>query len=199
MTGISLVVGLGNPGSRYAETRHNAGFWFLDYLAGKYLLSFKSEPKFQAQAAVGTVAGRRVRFLRPDTFMNHSGHSVGPFARYFDIEPEEILLIHDELDLPPGVVRLKKGGGHGGHNGLRDSASHLGTADFVRLRVGIGHPGQSSEVVSYVLGKPSAEDRDKIVESITVAGALFDRIVEGDFQGAMNQLHSTPARTEDRG
>ena len=189
MSGIALVAGLANPGQGYATTRHNAGSWFLDYLSGRYLLLFREENRFRGRTAMADISGHRVRFLRPATFMNESGLPVADYARYFDILPENILVVHDELDLPPGSVLLKHGGGAGGHNGLRDVISHLGSKDFWRLRLGIGHPGEAAAVVDYVLRTPPPTERDAIVEATARAGTFFDDLVAGDYERVMNELH----------
>ncbi len=195
LQGIQLVVGLGNPGSKYAETRHNAGFWLLAALRSDYGLEFKPDTKFKAEIARASVNSRVVWFAAPTTFMNLSGQSVAAIARFYKIAPEDILVIHDELDLPPGTVRFKEGGGCGGHNGLTDIAEKLGSKSFKRLRIGIGHPGDSNQVIGYVLKHPTAEEQKLIVESIDRARAQFDRIIHGDYQLAMNDLHTQPSAT----
>jgi PTH1 family peptidyl-tRNA hydrolase len=190
MTGISLVVGLGNPGSEYKKTRHNAGFWFVDRLVAERSGQFSHEPKFFGDVARLQVGGKRLFVLKPSTFMNKSGQAVASLSSYFEVPPSEVLVVHDDLDLNPGSVRLKLGGGHGGHNGLRDIASHLGTKDFVRVRVGIGHPGGSSKVLNYVLGKPSKGDSALIEEGFDRAFQGLGSILDGDFQKAMSDLNS---------
>lgn len=190
MSGITLVVGLANPGQGYAATRHNAGAWFLDYLTGLYLLEFREETRFHCHAAVKQINGKRVRFLRPYTFMNESGLSVASYARYYNIELEHLLVVHDELDLTPGIARLKHGGGAGGHNGVQDVIRHLGSRDFWRLRLGIGHPGTATEVVRYVLRTPPTVERDAIVEATARAGKFFDQLTVGAYEVVMNELHS---------
>ena len=189
-TGLRLIVGLGNPGPDYQDTRHNAGFWFVDRIAGDFHDPFRTEAKFHGQLARVTLQGRDLRLLKPMTFMNHSGRSVAAVARYFDITPEQILIAYDELDLAPGVVRLKKGGGHAGHNGMRDSIAALGEAGFWRLRIGIGHPGDKSRVLSHVLGRPSAEDRVAIEDGLRAAEQQLGLMLEGGFSQVMNALHS---------
>ncbi len=186
---ISLVVGLGNPGAEYAGTRHNAGFRFLDILLEGSEARLRSEPRFRATAARLKRAGRELWLLAPQTFMNHSGEAVGAFARFYRIEPAQILVVHDELDLPPGTVRLKRGGGDGGHNGLSDVTAQLGTGDYARLRIGIGHPGSSSQVVSYVLRHAPPAERELIDLAIRRALDHLDEIVQGQFQKVMNELH----------
>ncbi len=188
--GIRLVIGLGNPGPDYALTRHNAGFWFADRLAEMHHGSFRAEAKFHGLVARITVAGVDLRLLKPSTYMNHSGRAVAAVARYFDIPPEQILIAYDELDLPPGRVKLKQGGGHAGHNGMRDSIAALGSRDFWRLRIGIGHPGEKSQVVGYVLGRPSQADATAIVDVVDEAARAMPDLLDGCFQRAMNRLHA---------
>lgn len=190
MTGISLVVGLGNPGSEYKKTRHNAGFWFVDRLVAEESGQFSHESKFFGDVARLQIGGKRLLVLKPSTFMNKSGQAVASLSSYFEVPSSEVLVIHDELDLDPGSVRLKLGGGHGGHNGLRDIVSHLGAKDFARLRVGIGHPGSSSKVLNYVLGKPSKGDSALIEEGFDRAFRGLGVILGGDFQRAMSDLNS---------
>jgi PTH1 family peptidyl-tRNA hydrolase len=163
---MRLVVGLGNPGPEHAATRHNAGFWLLDRLAAKEGVSLRSESRFQGIVGRMTSCGRECWLLLPQTYMNASGRAVGALARSYKIAPEEILVVHDELCLPPGTPRLKKGGGVSGHNGLNDIAAHLGSHDFWRLRIGIGHPGDRAAVVSYVLHPPGREERELMDGSI---------------------------------
>ena len=157
--GIKLIVGLGNPGQNYADTRHNAGSRFVTALAARAGACFKHESRFQGELSKTTLAGRELWLLLPSTYMNHSGESVASLARFYKIPPEAILVAHDELDLAPGSARLKIGGGHGGHNGLRDINEKMGSRDFVRLRLGIGHPGSSSQVTSYVLKKAPRQNK----------------------------------------
>lgn len=190
MSSIRLIVGLGNPGGQYEETRHNAGFWFVDLLARRHGGVFKSESKFHGQSCRINVAGRECWLLKPTTFMNRSGQSVSSLANYFKIPLEQILVAHDELDLPPGVLRLKQGGGHAGHNGLRDIMSAMGGRDFWRLRIGIDHPGNAKQVVNYVLGRPSRQDADAIGDALDEGERALENILDGEFQRAMNRLHS---------
>jgi len=190
MPAIQLVVGLGNPGSDYEPTRHNAGFWFVDGLASRCGQAFRSEPRFHSEVVRCMFNAHECRLQKPLTYMNRSGQAVGSLARFFKIPVEQILVVHDELDLPPGTIRLKKGGGHGGHNGLRDLISHFGSKDFYRLRVGIGHPGHKDQVVDYVLKKPSRDDRRMIDEAIDEALDVMPKIVDGHFERAMHLLHS---------
>ncbi len=193
-TPIRLVAGLGNPGREYAETRHNAGFWFADLLAAKLRAAFSHESKFAGEVAK---AGD-VRIVKPGTFMNLSGRSVSALARFFDIAPEEILVVHDELDLKAGEVKMKFGGGHAGHNGLRDIQAQIASPDFWRLRVGIGHPRDSElaqqQVVDYVLKPPAADDRTTIEAAIGRALAAWPDIVAGDMERAMMVLHTRTAK-----
>lgn len=194
-----LVVGLGNPGPKHEAFRHNAGFWFADRLAARLGGEFRPSGRFPLELCEcgpppdgGGGAAGRVRIVKPTTFMNLSGQAVGPFAGYFRIAPEAILVVHDELDLPPGAVRLKEGGGHGGHNGLRDVAAHLGSPAFVRLRLGIGHPGRADDVIDYVLHRPRPEERRLIDDAMERALGVSGAILAGDLQRAMKVLHTKP-------
>ena len=187
---ISLIAGLGNPGSQYTQTRHNVGFWFLDQLQKSYHFELKAHKKFFGLVGQFTFEGRGIQVLAPTTFMNLSGQSVAALASFYRITPEQILVIHDELDLQPGTIRLKRGGGHGGHNGLRDIIPKLGSADFSRLRIGIGHPGHAKAVSGYVLGAPSIDDRIEIDRKIEQAVSLMPDILRGRAQSVMNKLHS---------
>ncbi|NVZ10880.1 aminoacyl-tRNA hydrolase [Allochromatium humboldtianum] len=188
--GIQLIVGLGNPGAQYEATRHNVGFWWVESIASAQNAPFRAESKFLGELARVRIAGQDIRLLKPSTYMNRSGQSVVAVARYFDIPPERILIAHDELDLPVGVARIKQGGGHAGHNGLRDSISALGSREFWRLRIGIAHPGDRTLVTGYVLGRPSRDDESRIRESLDEADHRLSELVEGQFQLAMNRLHS---------
>ncbi len=191
---IALIVGLGNPGAQYNDTRHNAGFWFLDAVARSYAGQFRSEAKFHGDVCRVTIDGKQVWLLKPSTFMNRSGQAVAALSRFYKIPLEEILVVHDELDLDPGIARLKKGGGHGGHNGLRDIAAQLGGKDYRRLRLGVGHPGVGRDVSAYVLNRaPSAEER-LIEDAMAEAQAVLPLVVKGDFEKAMNRLHSNSKR-----
>ncbi len=187
---IQLIVGLGNPGQQYEKTRHNAGFWFIDAIARTHGINLKSENKFHGEVGKGRIDGEEVWLLKPMTFMNKSGQGIAALARFYKIDAENILIAHDELDLDPGTVRLKKGGGHGGHNGLRDTVAQLGTKDFQRLRLGIGHPGHASQVSGYVLGKAPAIDQALTEGAIDKALDNLSLIVSGELQKAMNRLHS---------
>ena len=189
---IKLIVGLGNPGSEYAKTRHNAGFRWVDRLCEKERITLRADKKFHGDVARLNSGGNELWLLEPMTFMNVSGRAVVALALFFKILPNEILVVHDELDLPPGTVKIKPGGGHGGHNGLKDIIAHLGTQDFWRLRIGIGHPGDRDEVINYVLQAPRAEERPLIDETITRSLELFPLIARGDLQAAMLKLHTKP-------
>ena len=190
MTAIRLIVGLGNPGREYETTRHNVGFRWVDELAHLQNLSFKSEAKFHGLAARGQLHGHEMLLLKPQTFMNVSGRAVGALAQFYKIAPVEILVVHDELDLPPGVARLKMGGGHGGHNGLKDIIAHLGSKDFWRLRIGIGHPGERTDAAGYVLNDPRREERKLIDAAMQRALDVAYLVIEGKTEAAMLKLHS---------
>jgi PTH1 family peptidyl-tRNA hydrolase len=188
--GIRLIVGLGNPGPDYAATRHNVGFWFVDAFAAVHGGSFRLEGKFHGELCRLALGGVDLRLLKPATYMNRSGQSVAAVSRYFDIPPEAILVAHDELDLPVGKVRLKQGGGHAGHNGLRDTIAVLGSAEFWRLRIGIDRPGERGQVIGYVLGRPSQDDATAIREALDQARGVSGDLLVGRYQAAMNRLHS---------
>ena len=190
MSRVSLIVGLGNPGSEYEHTRHNAGFWFLDELARAHNLSFKTEKKFYGDTSRFKHAGEDVWLLKPQTFMNLSGQAVQAMAHFYKINLAQILVVHDELDLSVDTIRLKKGGGHGGHNGLRDISSRMGGNDFLRLRIGIGHPGEKSKVSNHVLKNASSDDKISIERNITRALNVLPLVIEGELQKAMNELHT---------
>jgi peptidyl-tRNA hydrolase, PTH1 family len=190
MTAIRLIVGLGNPGREYEATRHNVGFRWVDEFARVQKLNFRNEAKFHGLTARGQLHGHEVLLLKPQTFMNISGRSVVALALFYKILPNEILVVHDELDLPPGVARLKIGGGHGGHNGLKDIIAHLGSKDFWRLRIGIGHPGERNEVSDYVLNDPRREERELIDEAMINAQNIAHLVIEGKTEAAMLKLHS---------
>lgn len=189
---IHLVVGLGNPGKRYTETRHNAGFWFVDRVASARGVQWRSETRFFGDLAELASPGGKLRLLKPTTFMNESGRAVGAVARYFDLAPEQILVAHDEIDLPPGTVRLKRGGGHGGHNGLRDVIPQLGSTSFARLRIGVGHPGTKEQVIDYVLSRAGKEERSTIEHVLERVVADFDLLAAGKLEKVMNELHRKP-------
>lgn len=187
---IRLIVGLGNPGREYEATRHNAGFWWVDELARLSNANFKVDSKFHGLIAKAHLYGQEVHLLKPQTFMNVSGRAVGAVAQFYKIEPAQILVVHDELDLPPGSAKIKMGGGHGGHNGLKDIIAHLATKEFWRLRVGIGHPGDRGEVVNYVLNTPRKEEQVLIDEAMQRAQDVAPHIIEGKLEAAMLKLHS---------
>ncbi|MCW4454066.1 aminoacyl-tRNA hydrolase [Flavobacterium sp. MXW15] len=190
MTGLRLIVGLGNPGPEHAQTRHNAGFRFVDALVEQAGARWGLDSKLFGEIAKIDVAGQPVWLLKPATFMNLSGKSVTAALRYWKIEPEEALLAHDELDLAPGVARLKFDGGHGGQNGLRDTIRLLGHGRFHRLRIGIGHPGHKDRVVSWVLGRPGKDDDALIGRAVDDAVSVLPLAVAGDFNEAMKRLHT---------
>ena len=187
---IRLIVGLGNPGADYVDTRHNAGFWLIDAIAAENGQSFRFEKRDNADECKLKIDGRDLHLQKPMTFMNRSGQAVASLARYFKIKPEQMLVLHDELDLPPGTSRIKQGGGHGGHNGLRDIINHLGSNAFFRIRIGIGHPGDSNQVINYVLRKPSVSDRAAIDAAIDSTLAIMPQVYAGHFEKAMHALHS---------
>ena len=189
MSKISLIVGLGNPGTEYAQTRHNAGFWFVQRLAEQYGIQLKADPKYKGISGRGNIEGQDVRLLLPTTFMNLSGQSVVPFAKFYQIAPEAILIAHDELDMNPGVIRLKTGGGHGGHNGLLDIVPHIGS-NFHRLRIGIGHPGSKERVSGHVLSKAPSSEQNLMDDAIAHALSRIQLLVNGDTQQAMNQINA---------
>jgi len=191
MPEIKLIVGLGNPGREYDGTRHNAGFWWVDEFARAHQFAFKAESKFHGLTARGAVHGRELFLLKPQTFMNVSGRAVVAQAHFYKIAPQHILVVHDELDLPPGSAKLKLGGGPGGHNGLKDIIAHLGTRDFWRLRFGIGHPGERADVSDYVLNAPRREEMELIEHAMQRAQDVAPLIVEGKLEAAMLKLHST--------
>lgn len=194
-TTIKLLVGLANPGPEYAQTRHNAGQWFLNQLTSQENIQLKSEAKFYGLTGRIQFAGNDLRLLVPTTFMNLSGKSVAAMANFYRIKPEEILVAHDELDLPPGVAKFKLGGGHGGHNGLRDIISQLGNnKNFYRLRIGIGHPGDKNKVSGFVLGKASRSEQDLIDQSIDEAARCMPILGQDGLAKAMNRLHSFKAQ-----
>ncbi|MCY4043913.1 MAG: aminoacyl-tRNA hydrolase [Cellvibrionales bacterium] len=191
MSHIRLLVGLGNPGPSYVETRHNAGQWFIEAIAHDFSIPLKPEKKFFGLTGKGVVHGQEVHLLIPTTFMNKSGQSIAACANFFKIPPKDILIAHDELDIDPGTIRLKQGGGHGGHNGLRDTIARLaGHKDFHRLRIGIGHPGNARDVSKYVLKKAPKADQDKMHHVIDEAIRYLPEILSLDHQKAMNHLHS---------
>ena len=195
MSELFLIVGLGNPGSQYSQTRHNAGFWFLDALykeshpaAGNG--GFRLQSKVSAEVCRGTVYNRDCIFAKPSVFMNHSGQTVRSLLDYYRISTENLLVAYDDLDLPPGTARLKKGGGHGGHNGMRDIFRHVDNTDFLRLRIGIGHPGFKDAVTGYVLSRPSADQEQQMMRSIGDAIAVMPDLLAGNVSKATKDLHT---------
>ncbi|WP_405223419.1 aminoacyl-tRNA hydrolase [Lentisalinibacter sediminis] len=189
---VKAIVGLGNPGDRYADTRHNAGFWFVDELARRHGGSFAYHKRFDAEACRVRVDGGELWLIKPHSYMNRSGGPVRAFMDYYRLKPGEILVAHDELDHPPGNVRLKEGGGHGGHNGLRDVSRHIGP-EYPRLRIGVGHPGHRDEVTDYVLRRAPAGEERLIREAVDRAADVMPTLFEKGMQQAMNRLHTKPA------
>ena len=190
---LRLIVGLGNPGSDYAETRHNAGFWFCERLARELGTSFARESRYHGYVAKARVGGQDIWLLMPQTFMNRSGQAVQALAHFYRIDAAEMLVVHDELDLPPGQMRLKFGGGLGGHNGLKDITAHIATQDYWRLRVGIGHPGDRNEVVNYVLKPPRREEREEVDAALDRALLAWPTLAKGEFNAATQKINSKPA------
>jgi len=187
---IKLIVGLGNPGPQYSQTRHNAGAWYVSAVASRFSFSLSLETKFFGHVGRGSIDGNDCRLLIPNTFMNLSGKSIGAIATFYKILPDEILIAHDELDLEPGRIKLKQSGGHGGHNGLRDTISALANCkDFFRLRIGIGHPGNKNQVTNYVLGKAPQNEQQMIDESIEEAVRHSGDIVSGQHDKVMQSMH----------
>lgn len=187
---IKLIIGLRNPGSAYEHTRHNAGGWLTSLLAQRHNSAFRIEKKMNAEVAQITSNPNSCTLVMPLTFMNQSGQPTRAISQFYQIQPHEILVIHDELDLTPGRIKLKTGGGHGGHNGLRDIMTQLGSPEFHRLRIGIGHPGHKDLVHQYVLNKPSLQDKQQIYDAIDRGIAAIPLIVSGDLAKAMNQLNT---------
>jgi len=195
MERLHLIVGLGNPGAEYEKTRHNAGFWFIDLIAAQTSSNLSVDAKMfgltgklNLEAKLNPTQDKWL--LKPTTFMNASGKAVAALANYYKITPAEILVAHDELDLPAGSVKLKFGGGHGGHNGLKDIHAALGTADYWRLRIGIDHPGDKNEVINYVLKAPTMQENDALQDSIHAAAGVMPFLLAGDFENAMLKLHT---------
>lgn len=187
---VVLIVGLGNPGAQYEQTRHNAGFWFVDAISRAHGGSFRGESKFFGDVAKITLLGRDVWLLKPMTFMNRSGQAAAALSRFYKITSEQILVVHDELDLDPGIVRLKQGGGHGGHNGLRDIVAQLGSSDFKRLRIGIGRPPAGHDVSNFVLSRASAEEQRRIEDALAASQEVLPLLISGEFEKAMNRLNA---------
>ena len=188
---IKLFVGLGNPGAEYERTRHNAGFWWVSDLAERLKLTLRFEKNYNALMAKASFEGESIWLLEPQTYMNASGQSVGALANFFKILPEQILVIHDELDIVPGQAKLKLGGSHAGHNGLRDIHSHLGSDQYWRLRLGIGHPGVKSEVLHWVLKKPSGEHQNAIDDCVSRTLSAFEDLARGDMTRATIKIHTS--------
>ena len=188
---IKLFVGLGNPGPEYESTRHNAGFWWLDAVARQLKVNLVMDKGYHGLVARTTVNGQTVWLLAPQTYMNLSGKAVGALARFFKVAPEEILVVHDELDVPPGEAKLKKGGGHAGHNGLRDIHAQLGTGDYWRLRLGVGHPGDKNDVANWVLKKPSPDHRIAIEQAIDRSVRALPELLAGDMTKATMLIHTS--------
>ncbi|MBI6548284.1 aminoacyl-tRNA hydrolase [Xenorhabdus lircayensis] len=196
MSNIKLIVGLANPGAEYAQTRHNAGAWFVDLLAQRYNQSLKEESKFFGYTTRININGQDIRLLVPTTFMNLSGKSVLALVGFYRIQPDEILVAHDELDLPPGVAKMKLGGSNGGHNGLKDIQNKFGNnPNFHRLRIGIGHPGDKNKVVGFVLGKPPASEQKLIDDAIDEALRCTDILIKDGMSKAINRLHAFKTST----
>ncbi|NNC77699.1 MAG: aminoacyl-tRNA hydrolase [Woeseiaceae bacterium] len=189
MSTVTIIAGLGNPGDKYERTLHNAGFWFVDALVRKYGGLFRYEKKFDADICRINLHGDDVWLVKPQSFMNLSGQPIRGMLDYYRLKPTELLVAHDEIDLPPGTTRLKKAGGHGGHNGLRDIIQHCG-ADFLRLRIGIGHPGQKSEVTNYVLKRASSDVESDIERNIDDAVAAMPTLLDDGLNAAMKKLHT---------
>ncbi|HET8899207.1 MAG TPA: aminoacyl-tRNA hydrolase [Rhodanobacteraceae bacterium] len=194
MAGIRLIVGLGNPGAEYLRTRHNAGFWFADALASGHGVRFGFDAKLHGESCKLAIDGAPVWLLKPATFMNESGRAVVAALNYYKIQPDECLIAHDDLDLPPGTARLKFDGGHGGQNGLRHIIAQLGHGKFHRLRLGIGHPGHKDRVLSWVLGRPGTQDENALIDAIADAIAVLPLAVTGHYSEAMKRLHTNTSR-----
>jgi PTH1 family peptidyl-tRNA hydrolase len=191
-TPLRLIVGLGNPGAEYARTRHNAGFWLVDELARRYRGSFRAESRHQGELARVAIGDADIWLLKPTTFMNRSGGCIAAVCGFYKISTEQVLVAHDEIDLPVAAVRLKQGGGHGGHNGLRDTIATVGDG-FWRLRLGVGHPGSREQVVDYVLRRAPAEEDALLQQAIGIAADIIPAVLAEGAQKAMNRLHSKPA------
>lgn len=192
---IQLVVGLGNPGPEYTNTRHNAGVWFVEELASRYNISLRPEKKYFGYYGKGDIGGQLVHLLVPTTFMNRSGQAVAPLANFYKMSVDNILVAHDELDMDPGIVKIKKGGGHGGHNGLRDIIARMANnKEFYRLRIGIGHPGHRDRVTGHVLGKAPTSEQALIDQCVDEASRCFEIWQKDDLKKAQNRLHSFKAQ-----
>jgi peptidyl-tRNA hydrolase, PTH1 family len=190
-----LIVGLGNPGQKYDRTRHNAGFWFLDALDRRQPLNLKPNRKLHGEVSKERFGGADCVFLKPDTFMNHSGQAIRAATDYYQVAPEQVVIAYDDLDLPPGTVRLKQGGGHGGHNGLRSTFQHLGSQNFWRVRIGIGHPGTREAVTPWVLSRANADDERAIEHAIKRAADVLPDLLAGQPERAMQALHTSSPET----
>ncbi len=186
---VKMIVGLGNPGPEYLMTRHNAGFWFVDALANKLSLSFSQDKKSQSELCRYQSGSTDCWICKPQTYMNDSGLSVQALCNYYKIPMDQVMVVHDEIDLPPGITRLKEGGGHGGHNGLRDIIQRTADKDFMRLRIGVGHPGSKDKVVPYVLGRASADEENKILDSFSLALEKSDQFFEDNLNKLMTELN----------
>ena len=197
MKPIKLIVGLGNPGAEYEATRHNAGFWWVDRLAAELRTAFARESKFHGLVCRARQGGDDLWLLKPTTFMNRSGRAVVALALYYKILPDEILVVHDEIDLPPGAVKMKQGGGNAGHNGLKDITAHLTTPDFWRLRLGVGHPGSREAVIDAVLDRPRKEEQALIDDAMARSLAVWPLMVSGNLEAAMLKLHTKPKPATD--
>lgn len=189
MTPLQLIVGLGNPGSKHEATRHNAGFWFVDRVAARFHGEFRPASRFSGDLCELRIGARTVRLLKPSTYMNNSGQAVAAIVNFYRYSPSSVLVVHDEIDLPPGVARVKTGGGTGGHRGLEDIVPHLHTKSFSRLRLGVGHPGSASQVVGYVLKRAPSAEQALIDSAMERALGQIDDIIAGELQLAMNVLH----------
>ncbi len=187
---FDIVVGLGNPGGEHASDRHNAGFWFVDALANDLHETLNLDKRFFSETAKARMGGRTVHLVKPANFMNNSGQGVAAVLNFFKLSPEKMLVVHDELDLPPGIIKLKKGGGHGGHNGLRDIIAKTGSKDFWRLRVGIGHPGHKSAVSGYVLKRAPSDQQRLMDDALNLALTQATTIIDGDVKKATQELHN---------
>ncbi len=187
---LKVIVGLGNPGSKYTKTRHNAGFWFIEEVARQYSATFRPEKKFHGEVAKVSIEGKAIWLLKPDTFMNRSGLATQSLLSFYRLTADQLLVAHDEIDLPPGTAKLKTGGGHGGHNGLRDIISQLDSKEFHRLRMGVGHPGSKDQVVDYVLHTASRDDQILIDRDIDDAVSVLPDLATGALEQAMQKLHS---------
>ncbi len=189
MTQLSIIAGLGNPEDKYERTLHNAGFWFVDAVARKYGGQFRYEKKFDAEICKVGIAGSDVWLVKPQSYMNHSGQPVRGVLDYYRLNPRHMLVAHDEIDLPPDVIRFKQGGGHGGHNGIRDVMAHCGR-DFMRLRIGVGHPGEKDKVTGYVLKRGSSETESAVEKNIDAALDVIPLLMDDGLNAAMKKLHT---------